>query len=82
VEYLVHIVRKEGVRVDPKKIEAMKDFPCPKTLKIFHGFLGLTGYYHKFVKKYNKIATPLIALLKKNDFNWTPTADQAFHALK
>jgi hypothetical protein len=42
VEYLGHIVGKDGVRVDPKKIEAMKDWPHPKTLKILHGFLGLT----------------------------------------
>ena len=42
VEYLVHIVGKDGVRLDPKKIEAMKDFPHPKTVKILHVFLGLT----------------------------------------
>jgi hypothetical protein len=82
VEYLGHIVGKDGVRVDPKKIEAMQDWPRPKTLKSLHGFLGLTGYYHKFVKNYGKIAAPLTALLKKNAFNWTPTVDQSFHALK
>jgi hypothetical protein len=42
VKYLGHIFGKEGVRVDPKKIEAMKDWPRPKTLKILHGFMGLT----------------------------------------
>jgi hypothetical protein len=68
--------------VDPKKIEAMKDWPHPKTLKRLHGFLGLTRYYCKFVQNYGKIATPLTALLKKNAFNWTPTVDQSFHALK
>jgi hypothetical protein len=46
------------------------------------GFLGLTSYYHKFVKNYGKIAAPLTALLKKNDFNWIPAVDQSFHALK
>jgi hypothetical protein len=49
VEYLGHIVGKAGVRVDPKKIEAMQDWPHPKTIKSLHGFLGLTCYYHKFV---------------------------------
>ena len=59
VEYLVHIARKAGVWVDPKKIEAMKDWPRPKTIKSLCGFLGLTGYYHKFVKNYGNIAGPL-----------------------
>jgi hypothetical protein len=50
VEYLGHLVGKDGVRVDPKRIEAMQDWPHPKTLKSLCGFLGLTGYYRKFVK--------------------------------
>jgi hypothetical protein len=75
-------VGKDGVRVDPKKIEAMQDWPHPKTLKSLRGFLGLTGYYRKFVKNYGKIAAPLTALLKKNSFTWTPTAAQAFQTLK
>jgi hypothetical protein len=45
IEYLGHIIGKVSVRVDPKKIEAMQDWPHPRTLKILHGFLGLTGYY-------------------------------------
>jgi hypothetical protein len=57
--------------VDPKKIEAMQDWPCPKTLKSLCGFLGLMGYYWKFVQNYGKIAAPLTALLKKNAFTWT-----------
>jgi hypothetical protein len=69
VEYLGHIIGKDGLWVDPKKIEAMKKFPYPKTLKILCGFLYLTGYYHKFVQNYGKIASPFTALLKKNAFS-------------
>jgi hypothetical protein len=82
VENLGHIVGKDGVRVDPKKSEAMQNWPRPKTLKSMCGFLGLTGYYHKFVQNYGKIVAPLIALLKKNAFSWTPKDDQSFQALK
>jgi hypothetical protein len=82
VKYLGHLVGKASVRVDPKNIEAMQDWPHPKTLKILHGFLGLTGYYRKFVKNYGKIVTPLTALLKNNSFTWTPAAAQDFQTLK
>jgi hypothetical protein len=82
VEYLGHLVGKDGIRVDLKKIEAMQDWLHPKTLKSLRGFLGLTGYYHKFVKNYGKISTPLTTLLKKNSFTWTPAASQDFQTLK
>jgi hypothetical protein len=82
VEYLSHLVGKDGVRVDPKKIEAMQDWSHPKTFKILRGFLGLTGYYRKFVKNYGKIAAHLTALLKKNSFTWTPAAPLDFQTLK
>jgi hypothetical protein len=82
VEYLGHLVGKDGVKVDPKNIESMQDWSHPKTLKILRGFLGLTGYYRKSVKNYGKIATPLMALLKKNSFTWTPGVAQAFQTLK
>lgn len=55
MEYLGHILGYDGVQVDPKMIQAMQDWPRPKTLKIPRGFLGLTGYYRKFVHNYAKI---------------------------
>jgi hypothetical protein len=59
----------------------MQYFPHPKTLKIMHGFLGLTGYYCKCFKNYGKIVTPLTALLKNNSFTWTPATTQDFQTL-
>jgi hypothetical protein len=74
VEYLGYLFGKVDVRVDPKNIEAMQDWNHPKNLKRFCGFLGLTGYYRKFVKIYGNIVTRLTAPLKNNSFTWTPVA--------
>ena len=68
--------------MDLKKIEAMKYSPHPKNINSLHGFLGLTGYYGEFVHNYGKIATPLIALFKKNAFSWNETTNQSFQYLK
>ena len=77
-----HIISHEGVKEYPNKIKAMMDWPIPKTLKNIRGFLGLTGYYRKFIRNYVRIATPLTALTKKEAFSWTPEATQAFEQLK
>jgi hypothetical protein len=82
VVYLGHIVSHEGVKVDPNKIKAMMDWMIPKTLKNLRVFLGLIGYYRKFVRHNGKIAAPLTTLTKKDDFSWTPEETKYFEQLK
>ena len=72
MEYLGHILSHEGVKVDLNKIKTIKEWKIPTTIKHLRGFMGLTGYYGKFVKNYGKIETPLTTLMKKYAFSWTP----------
>uniref|UniRef100_A0A0A9B2X1 Reverse transcriptase/retrotransposon-derived protein RNase H-like domain-containing protein n=1 Tax=Arundo donax TaxID=35708 RepID=A0A0A9B2X1_ARUDO len=67
--------------MDPSKINAMQAWPLLRTMKAFRGFLGLTGYYRKFIHNYGVIAAPLTMQLKKA-FRWTQAATDAFNDLK
>ncbi|XP_010262237.1 PREDICTED: uncharacterized protein LOC104600803 [Nelumbo nucifera] len=82
VLYLGHVISGQGVTVDDSKIQAIKEWPRPQSAKALCGFLGLTGYYRKFVQNYGLLAAPLTNLLKKKAFHWDSTAEEAFVNLR
>lgn len=83
IAYLGHVISAEGVSTDETKIDNIRDWPTPTNLKELRGFLGLTGYYRKFIKHYAILSQPLSALLKKGVlFVWTEATETAFQVLK
>jgi hypothetical protein len=84
VDFLGHVVSADGVKPDPKKVQAVQDWPVPKTLREVRSFLGLTGYYRRFVKHYSKLALPLTELTKQDSpWQWRPDHEMvAFNELK
>lgn len=82
IEYLGHIVSHADVHLVPAKIEAIRDYPTPYSIIALRTFLGLSGFYRRFIQGYALIVAPLTKLLAKDQFQWTPTAQQAFDKLK
>jgi len=72
----------QGVSPDPEKIQAIMDWPKPRSLTTLRGFLGLTGFFHRFVRHYTLLAAPLTDLRRSITFTWSAAADSAFTELK
>ncbi|KAL8096190.1 hypothetical protein AgCh_037224 [Apium graveolens] len=82
VEYLDHFISNKGVKTDPNKLVAISSWPVPASIKELRSFLGLAGYYRKFVHQYSVISKPLTDQLKKGAFSWNENSHTAFEALK
>ncbi|GJU41443.1 putative reverse transcriptase domain-containing protein [Tanacetum coccineum] len=83
VQFLGHVIDNKGIHVDPAKIKSIKDWASPKTPTEIHQFLGLAGYYRRFIEGFSKIAKPMTKLTqKKVKFEWGDKQEAAFQLLK
>jgi hypothetical protein len=81
--FLGHIINREGLTVDPKKVAAILDWKALKDVWGIKSFIGMAGYYRHFIEGFSKIARPMTALLAKNvEFKWTPACQESFETLK
>ena len=83
VAFLGYLISPHGVRMDPKKVEAVTAWPIPQSQHDIQVFLGFANFYRKFINEYSRVVAPLTALLKKDvAFRWSPEAQKAFRTLK
>ncbi|GJX40610.1 putative reverse transcriptase domain-containing protein [Tanacetum coccineum] len=83
VQFLGHVINGDGIHVDPSKIEAVKNWETPRTSSEVCSFLGLAGYYRRFIKNFSKITKPLTVLTRKSKtFDWGEEQENAFQSLK
>ncbi|GJX89736.1 reverse transcriptase domain-containing protein [Tanacetum coccineum] len=83
VQFIVHMIDRSGVHVDPAKIEAIKSWAAPMTPTEVRQFLGLAGYYRRFIEGFSLISKPLTKLTQKNNkYEWGSEEEEAFQTLK
>ncbi|GKB01869.1 putative reverse transcriptase domain-containing protein [Tanacetum coccineum] len=83
VQFLGHVIDSKGIHVDPAKIESIKDWASPKSATEIRQFLGLAGYYRRFIEGFSKIAKPMTKLTQKNvKFDWGEKEEAAFQLIK
>ena len=83
VHFLGHVVNQGGIHVDPSKIEAVRNWKAPETPSEVRSFLGLAGYYRRFIENFSKISKPLTSLTQKNQkYVWGEDQEEAFQTLK
>jgi hypothetical protein len=80
---LGHTISQDGISVDPEKVQEVMDWKPPTTVRQIRSFLGLAGYYRRFIPDYSRIAKPMTELLKKGvKYNWSQKCEDAFHTLR
>ena len=78
-----HVISRQGIATEPEKTSLIREWPTPRNLKELRGFLGICGYYRRFVEGFSEVASPLNALLRKGRvFAWTEKCQTAFEELK
>ena len=83
IQYLGHVITKEGIVVDPEKIRTIMEWPIPKDVADIRSFMGLAGYYRRFVEGFSRVAYPINSLQKKGKvFKWTSECQRSFEQLK
>ncbi|XP_074304334.1 putative mitochondrial protein AtMg00860 [Silene latifolia] len=83
ISFLGHVISAEGIKVDPQKIDTITNWPILKNVAEVRSFLGLAGYYRRFVKDFSKIVQPLTNLIRKSTkFEWSEKCDRAFGEVK
>ena len=82
VAYLGHIIQQGTVSPDPEKIQAILQWPEPKSFTMLRAFLGITGFYRKFIRDYATLVSPLTDLIKLKVFTWNQNANTAFTQFK
>jgi hypothetical protein len=83
VHFLGHIISKGGISIDPAKVTVIVGWKIPSTVSKVRCFLGLAGYYRRFIEGFSKIAKPMTSLLEKgNEFKWTWECQESFNQLR
>ena len=83
VPFLGHILWRDGISMDPSKVQEVMDWKAPTSIHEVWSFLGLAGYYRHFIPDFSKIAKPMTKLLQKDEkFNWMPECEATFHTLR
>jgi hypothetical protein len=83
IKFLGHTISEGGIAVDPDKVQEVMNWKPPTTVRQIRSFLGLAGYYRRFIPDFSRIAKPIIELLKKGaKFEWGQKCEDAFHTLR